>query len=183
MQWRNLCAGGALPTLAVVVAGAVCAAEPLTEHTFRLAEGEAAPSAALEDVAWFAGAWEGECFGQKCEEVWNPPSAGSMVGLYKLYDDDGVRFYELMLLTVEDGSLIMKVKHFNADFSAWEDKTEFVSFPLVELAPEAVHFHGLSFYRRGADELDIWIALRRDGELREHRLTYRRAATATASAT
>lgn len=178
MQWRTTVAGGVASLLAALLAGAVArAAEPLTEHTFRLAEGETAPSATLEDVGWFVGAWDGDCFEQKCEEVWNPPSAGSMVGMYKLYGAGGVRFYELMLLTVENGTLLMKIKHFNADFSAWEDKAEFVSFPLVGLAPDAVHFRGLSFYRRGADELDIWIALRRDGELREHLLAYRRAGT------
>lgn len=153
------------------------AAEPLTGHTFQLAAGEAAPAATLEDVAWFVGSWNGECFEQKCEEVWNPPSAGTMVGMYKLYGDDGVQFYELMLLTVEDGRLQMKVKHFSAEFSAWEDKDDFVSFPLVAIEPDAVHFRGLSFYRNGADAIDIWIALRRDGELREHRLAYRRAGT------
>lgn len=160
--------------------GVVGAAEPLTEHTYRLAAGETAPAASLEDVGWFVGAWDGECFGKKCEEVWNPPSAGTMVGMFKLYGDDGVQFYELMLLTVEDGTLNMKIKHFNADFSAWEDKADFVSFPLVALAPDAVHFRGLSFYRKGPDEIDIWIALKSGDELREHPLTYRRAAPVTA---
>ena len=153
------------------------AVERHTEHTWRLADGEAQPAASLEDAGWLAGSWDGECFDQRCEEVWNPPSAGTMVGFYKLYGDEGVRFYELMVLVVENGSLIMKIKHFNADFSAWEDKAEFVSFPLVKVEPEALHFRGLSFYRRGADDIDIWIALKRDDELREHHLTYRRAGT------
>jgi hypothetical protein len=113
--------------------------------------------------------------------VWNPPSAGTMAGLFKLYGEDGVRFYELMLLTVEDGTLLMKIKHFNADFSAWEDKSDYVSFPLVALEPDVVHFRGLSFYRRGPDTLDIWIALTSDGEVREHRLAYRRGFAADAA--
>jgi len=153
------------------------AAERHTEHTWRLADGEAQPAAALEDAGWLVGSWDGECFGERCEEVWNPPSAGTMAGLYKLYGDDGVRFYELMVLTVENRSLIMKIKHFNADFSAWEDKADFVSFPLVKIEPEALHFQGLSFYGRGADDIDIWIALKRDDELREHHLNYRRVGT------
>ena len=155
-------------------------AEPYTAHTFRLAAGETAPRATLEDVAWFVGAWEGDCFDMRCEEVWNPPSAGSMVGMFKLYGDEGVRFYELMLLTVEDGTLVMKVRHFNADFSAWEDKTGYVSFPMVALEPDAVHFRGLSFYRRGPGDLDIWIALTREDEVREHHLVYRRDLAAAA---
>jgi hypothetical protein len=178
---------GLLPALMVIMycqAGcptAGLAAEPYTTHTYRLADGEAPPAATLSDVAWFVGAWEGDCFDVRCEEVWNPPSAGTMAGLFKLYGDDGVLFYELMLLTVEDGTLLMKIKHFNADFSAWEDKADYVSFPLVALDPDAVHFRGLSFYRRGPDELDIWIALTRDGDVREHKLAYRRGFAAHAA--
>jgi Domain of unknown function (DUF6265) len=151
------------------------AAERYTPNTWRLAAGEAQPTATLEDAAWLVGAWDGECFGQRCEETWNRPSGGTMAGVYKLYDEGGVSFYELMILLVENDSLIMKIKHFNADFSAWEDKTAFVSFPLVKLEPDALHFHGLSFRRRDADYIDIWIALKRDGEVSEHHLIYQRA--------
>lgn len=166
---------GGIALAAVLGAGTESrAAEPYTDHTWRLAEGEAQPEATLKDAAWLVGSWDGECFEQRCEEVWNPPSAGTMVGMYKLYGDDGVQFYELMLLTVENGSLNMKIKHFNADFSAWEDKAEFVSFPLVKVEPDVLHFRGLTFHRRGTDDIDIWIALRRDDEVREHLLTYRR---------
>ena len=172
---RSICNTGFAAVLAVATAGQ--AAEKLTEHTWRLADGEAQPAATLADAAWLIGSWDGECFGARCEEVWNPPSAGTMVGMYKLYGDDGVRFYELMLLCEESGSLVMKVKHFNADFSAWEDKAEFVSFPLVLAKPGVLEFGGLSFRQRGDEGIDIWIALRRDGEVREHYLDYRRAGT------
>lgn len=178
---RILTIAGAWPVSILLFCTAAGAAESYTAHTFRLAAGETAPAATLDDVAWFVGAWEGDCFDVRCEEVWNPPSAGTMVGMFKLYGDDGVRFYELMLLTVENGTLVMKIKHFNADFSAWEEKTDYVSFPLVALEPDAVHFRGLSFYRRGPDDLDIWIALTRDLEVREHRLAYRRGIAAAAA--
>lgn len=178
---RILKIAGAWPVAILLSSASAGAVEPYTTHTFRLTAGETAPAATLADVAWFAGAWEGDCFDMRCEEVWNPPSAGTMVGLFKLYDDEGVRFYELMLLTAENGTLVLKVKHFNADFSAWEDKADYVSFPLVALETEAVHFRGLSFYRRGPDELDIWLALQRDDEVREHRLAYRRGIAAVAA--
>lgn len=158
------------------------AKEPYTAHTYRLVEGEPAPRAALSDAGWLVGSWEGECFGDRCEEVWNAPSAGSMVGLYKLYGDDGVHFYELMLLVVEDDTLVLKVKHFSADFSAWEDKAGHVSFRLVAVEPDALHFGGLSFYRRGPDGIDIWIVLKKGDEAREHLLTYRRVSADSAAA-
>ena len=120
------------------------------------------------------GHWEGEAFGSRFEETWNPPVAGSMVGMFKLYGADGVAFYELMLITVDDGVLTLKVRHFNRDFSAWEDKTELVSFPLVVIAENALHFAGLSFDRQGTDELHAYLVIRRGEDLREEKLVYHR---------
>lgn len=159
----------------VALSAPVSAAEPYTEHTFRLAAGEAAPLATLEDVDWLVGNWLGTAFEQTFEEVWNPPSAGSMVGLFKLIGNEGVEFYELMLLTVDAGTLSLKVKHFNADFTAWEEKGEFIDFRLVKLEPDAIHFSGLSFYKRDDDGFDGYIVFRSEGGgVREEKLVYTR---------
>lgn len=147
---------------------------PRTEHTFQL-DGDARPQATLEDVAWLVGSWEGEAFGERFEEVWNPASGGSMVGMFKLMNGDEVGFYELILLVEEEGSLSLKVKHFNPDFSAWEEKEDYVNFKLVKVEPAAVHFAGLSFYRRGDDAIEGYIAMRAsDGTISEEKLVYRR---------
>jgi hypothetical protein len=159
---------------ALLASGLVAAAEPQSEHTFRLAPGETAPSATLDDVGWLVGDWTGTAFGQRFEEVWNPPSAGSMVGLFKLYGSEGVEFYELMLLSVEDGTLSLKVKHFNPDFTAWEEKADFLEFRLVKLEPDAVHFHGLSFYKRDAAGFDGYILFTTATGFREEKLVYTR---------
>ncbi len=80
------------------------AAEPKTEHTFQLAGGEKRPVASIEDAGWLAGSLIGTAFGQRFEEVWNPPVAGAMVGFFKLIGDEGVMFYELLLLSVMEAS-------------------------------------------------------------------------------
>ena len=145
-----------------------------TEHTFRLDDPEARPPATLDDVSWLVGSWVGEAFGATFEEVWNPPSAGSMVGLFKLLDGDEVAFYELLLLVEEAGSLSLKVKHFNPDFSAWEEKTDYVDFRFVRAEANAIHFSGISFYRIDDDEMHGYIAMRTGDEVREEKLVYRR---------
>lgn len=160
--------------VASLATSAGLAAERLTEHTFRLADDEKPPSATLEDAAFLAGAWEGEAFGGRFEEVWNSPSAGSMIGMFKLFDDDGVAFYELMLITVDGGTLSLKVRHFNADFMAWEEKADYVEFRLAAIEEHALHFAGLSFYRRGPDALEAYIVMRNDSGIREEKLTFTR---------
>jgi len=150
------------------------AAEPHTEHTFRLAEGEPRPAATLDDAAWLVGSWTGTAFGQRFEEIWSAPSAGSMVGMFKLFEGDDVSFYELMLMTIEDGSLSLKVKHFNPDFSAWEDKEDHVNFRLVKFSADELHFSGISFYRRSDDHVDGYIVMKSKDGVNENKLVYRR---------
>lgn len=151
------------------------AAEPRTAHTFTLADGESPPGATLADAAMLVGHWEGDAFGSRFEETWNPPSGGSMVGMFKLFGADGVSFYELMTITVDDGVLTLKVRHFDADFSAWEDKAEHVAFRLVGIEADALHFDGLSFYRQSDDELHAYLLMSSGAQVREEKIVYRRS--------
>lgn len=150
------------------------AAVPRTEHTFSLAEGASPPGATAVDAGWLAGRWEGVAFGQRFEEYWSEPSAGSMLGTFKLIGEEGVQFYELMEIAVSGGRLGLKVKHFSADFSAWEDKPDYVHFKLVAIEPDALHFSGISFYRRGPDSIEAYLVMREGDALREEKLTYSR---------
>ena len=152
----------------------ILSAETRTEHTYRLTEGESRPAATLADASWLVGSWSGTAFGKNFEEVWNPPSAGSMVGMFKLFDDEEVAFYEILLMTVEDGSLSLKVKHFNADFTAWEEKADFTEFRLAKIEEDALHFSGISFYRRDDDHIDAYIVMRNGDDVSEHQLVYAR---------
>lgn len=165
----------AAAALAVLGSTAAVDAQTLqTEHVYKLDDVDSRPAASLADVAWLVGSWSGEAFGSTFEEVWNPPSVGSMVGMWKLMEDDEVVFYELMLLVEEEGSLSLKVKHFTADFTAWEDKKDYVRFRLVRSEEDAVFFSGLSFYRINQDEIQAYIALHHEGDVREESLTYHR---------
>jgi hypothetical protein len=160
--------------LAGVLTGTAFAAEPRTEHTYQLEDNETRPAATLSDASWLVGSWTGTAFGQNFEETWNPASADSMVGMFKLMGDDGVAFYEILLMNVDDGSLSLKVKHFNADFTAWEEKGDFVNFQLVKLEDDALHFSGISFYKRGEDLIDGYIVMKQGEDVREHHLSYKR---------
>jgi hypothetical protein len=145
-----------------------------TEHTFKLDDPDNRPAATLDDVSWLVGSWSGEAFGNTFEEVWNPPSAGSMIGFFKLLSGDEVAFYELLLLVEEQGSLSLKVKHFSADFTAWETKEDYVTFRFVKAEENALHFSGMSFYRVDDDTMHAYLVMRSGEEVREEKLVYRR---------
>ena len=97
-----------------------------------------------------------------------------MVGMFKLFGDDGVAMYELMVMTVEDGTLSLKIRHFNPDFTAWEDKTEDVTLQLVKKEDNALHFGMVSFYRRNDDRIDAYILFRDGDEVFERLIAYER---------
>ena len=159
----------------LLMSGTAAAQSQLTEHTYKLDDPEKRPTATLDDVAWLTGSWTGTAFGSQFEAVWNPPSADSMVGLFKLYGDSGVSFYEILVIIEEGDSLALRVKHFTNEFVAWEDKPDYVSFPLVRAEDDAAHFSGLSFYRVDDSSFDGYIVMKTSDGLVENKLEYVRA--------
>ncbi|MFP5380212.1 MAG: DUF6265 family protein [Vicinamibacteria bacterium] len=80
---------------------------------------------------------------------------------------DALYFYEFMNLVETGGTLELRIKHFNADFTGWEEKDRHVTFRLARVEPDAVYFDGLTFRREAPDRMTIYLALRSGGELRE----------------
>lgn len=164
--------------LVLVGGGATVAAAsgqtPNTEHTLALDDPSRPGTATFADLAWLVGSFEGEAFGGRVEETWNPPSAGTMMGMFKLILDDGVSFYEFMLMEREGETTTLKLKHFTDAFVGWEEPDDFIRFPLVRAAPDTLYFHGLTFRREAGGGFTTYLALRQDGVLREETLVFRR---------
>jgi len=121
---------------------------------------------ALEDIAWLAGRWQGEAFGGICEEAWEKPSGPSMVGTFKLIAEDKIKFYEIMTITPDSSGLTLKLKHFNADLTGWEEKDKVVEFPFVEISENMVQFDGLSYQLVSGDSLKITVDMKQaDGSV------------------
>ena len=159
--------------LAVALTLAMGFQEPF--HARRLGDNPS-PPATLAAVGWLEGHWLGEGLGGVSEEIWSPPRGGVMMGMYRSLKQDRPSFYEFLMLVEENGTLVLKLKHFNPDFSAWEEKAAVVSFKLVAVEERAVHFDGLSFIRERDDTLRIYLLLRdKAGPVREEAFTLRRA--------
>lgn len=138
--------------------------------------GSGDPGAILEEMSWLAGRWEGEAFGGRCEEIWAPPSAGSMVGLFKVWKNDRVSFYEIETITVDSAGLALNVKHFNADLTGWEEKEEVVRFAYVSAEKEKIKFKGITYQKISPDTLQILLFSRdKDGNISEIEINCKRA--------
>ena len=153
------------------------AQEKLTANTFKAVPDRSPPPATLSDIAWLEGRWSGPALGGLCEEIWSAPLAGSMMGTFRLLVDGTPVFYELQLLVEDRGTLVLRVKHFNRDFTGWEEKNESVDFPLVAKDGRNMHFEGVSYHPQGDDGLTIYLAIKtRDGGYREETFSYTRSA-------
>jgi hypothetical protein len=147
---------------------------------FALALTIAAPTIAqapvtIDSASWLAGRWVGEGLGGQVEESWAPAAGGQMVGYFQLVKGGKPSFYEILLLDVQPGGLRMRVKHFNPDFTAWEDKAVWHSFEPVSVTPDVISFKGLTVARSG-DDLLITVTMKaKDGTIAHHPLRLKRA--------
>ena len=97
----------------------------------------------LDHAAWLAGRWVGTGMDGEVEEVWSPASGRQMIGHFRYSREGAPEFYEIMMLDLTETGIRMRVKHFNPDFTAWEDKAEWVEFEPVSTSPDQLIFNGL----------------------------------------
>ncbi|MDH3892311.1 MAG: DUF6265 family protein [candidate division Zixibacteria bacterium] len=126
----------------------------------------------VDDLAFIAGQWRGEAFGGICEEVWNAPSGNSMMGMFKLIQQDRIVFYELMIIAEDSAGIALKLKHFNADLTGWETKDDMVTFPFVKMQNNKAIFEGISFHRKTTDTLLVTLTTEHDGKIDTTRFVY-----------
>jgi Domain of unknown function (DUF6265) len=147
-------------------APAEAAVESPSPNTIRLKPDAPRPAATLDVLAWLAGGtWRGDGLGGETEESWSTPAAGAMMGMFRLVKPGadgrkGIGFYEFLTFVEQQGSLVLKLKHFNADLTGWEEKDGFVTFRLARVTTDVIYFDGLTFQKEGRDKMTIFLALR-----------------------
>jgi hypothetical protein len=147
------------------------------QSTVRTEPKAEAARATLADISWIAGQWQGKGLGGIAEETWSHPASGSMVGMFRIIRNDKVWFYELMVISEENRSLTLRLKHFHSDMKGWEEKDRTVDFKLVRVDDKGVWFDGLNMLRDGRDGMTAAVMVRdKDGKTSEVKLAYRRVA-------
>jgi hypothetical protein len=152
------------------------AQERLTERTLKPNPGKQSPPATVADMAWMAGSWNCEALGGLAEEIWSAPRNGGMMGMFRLIKNGSPVFYELFTLVEDNGSLILRLKHFNPNMTGWEEKDQTIDFPLVAKEPGVIYFDGMTFKRESPDAVTIFLAIhsKKDGGVREEAFRYTR---------
>ena len=109
-------------------------------------EGFESPPASLAQMNWLVGQWVGTGIGgAPAMESWLPPTGPVMVGTFAQETAEGeVMFTEHLYLMEEEGTLVLRLKHFNADLTGWEEKDDMLTFRLVAVEECAAYFHALT---------------------------------------
>jgi hypothetical protein len=161
-----LVAAGSLPNVSF-------AQEHQTPNTLKADSHSPRPKAKIADLAWLEGHWVGEGLGGTCEEVWTPPLGNNMMGMFRLVKNEKVVFSELLFIVESEGSLVLKLKHFDTDFKGWEEKDQAQSFPLVKSATNVAYFDGLTIRKREDGTLQAFVAIKlKSGEIKEEEFRY-----------
>ncbi|TDQ18403.1 hypothetical protein DFQ04_0202 [Algoriphagus boseongensis] len=125
----------------------------------------------VDDLHWMVGYWAGPGLGGECEEVWMPAVDGHMVGTFRFWQDGKLVFSEFMNLVQEGESISMKLKHFSADLTGWEEKEEWTTFKLIEMTENKAWFDGLTIERKGG-QLIFQVNISESGEPKIETFTY-----------
>lgn len=142
-------------------------AMPLSAQETRTAPADhTPPPATLEDMDWLVGQWRGEGIGgATAYESWLPPSGDTMVGTFvQQADGETLRFTEHMYLVEEGGTLVLRLKHFNADLTGWEEKDDMLSFSLIAVEDCAAYFRALTLRCDGENGLLAAVRTTREGK-------------------
>lgn len=136
----------------------------------------AAPAAlaepAFEDLQFLEGHWRGgDDF--VFEEIWSAPAGGVMTAMARGVSDDTVRVLEYIIVAEEDGALVMRFKHFNADYSSWEEGAAPLTLTLTQTDDNDATFtadppthtvKSIRYWKPDSDTLQVDVAQIEEGE-------------------
>ena len=144
-----------------------------TANTLKLEAGKTGEKATIQDMKPLAGTWRGEGLGGTVEEVYSQPQDSVMMGMFRFLEKGKTNFYEFITVSEENGTLIVRLKHFNADLKGWEEKDKTVDFRFVKKEKNRMYFEGQTFEFIGKNKLKIYVAIgQKDGSVQEAVFSY-----------
>ena len=104
----------------------------------------AAPAEVLEGLSFMEGRWVAvNPNGTVNEEVWTPPRGNALVGTFRqVRRDRDTAFVELSQIAVEDGAVILRLRHLHGRLEVPESRPKVSVFELVSIAEDRVEFRG-----------------------------------------
>ncbi len=94
----------------------------------------------LAKLRWMQGTWQRTQGKDYIEESWSAPEADCMIGMFRWVKDGKLWMVELMTITIDDGVLVFRLRHFDRKQTPWEDKDGALTYPLKSVSDREVVF-------------------------------------------
>jgi len=125
---------------------------------------KAAPApVGIEQVAFLAGDWSAHRPARNgaqdfTQEVWSAPAGNNMIGMFRWVGADGAsRVFELLTITEEDDTLVLRLRHQDAQGNAWEEQAKPATLHLARLvsADPDSHTPSIATFQDTAGSCDL----------------------------
>jgi len=117
--------------------------------------------AVFEALDWLEGCWAGPGFDGEMSECWMRTASGELVGAFQYSADGALQFSEMLMIGHNPhGEFGYQVKHFNRDFTGWEENGEQITFEFQALEGDRVVFSGLVLEPDGVDAMRAYLDMR-----------------------
>lgn len=93
---------------------------------------------AIENLSWLANKWIGSVGDEFVEESWSSPVASSMMGMFRWYSSNGIKFFEFLTIEGEGDNLFLRIVHFDPGLKSWEPRGHPTEFRLFQLHDKKV---------------------------------------------
>jgi len=128
----------------------------------------------LEQLSWLTGCWNGTGLGGEVEECWVRSPDGKYTSVFQMMKDGQLQFTEIVMINEFDGTLGMRVKHFDAAFEQWEsDNGVGPTFHFVKMGERFIQFDGLR-YELIDDVLHVTLDMKQGDEIHQVKFAYTR---------
>jgi len=128
----------------------------------------------LQQLSWLEGCWKGTGLGGEVEECWLSSPDNRMTSVFQMTEEGVQRFTEIVMIAEFDGSLGMRVKHFDAAFTQWDsDNVVGITFPFVEIGENFIQFEGLR-YELIDDACHVTLDMHSGEEIKQVGFVYKR---------
>lgn len=117
----------------------------------------------INEFNWLSAHWKGTGLGGQCDELWLPAVDNALHGIFRFSMENKIIFTEYMVLEKLEDNIYLKIKHFNRDLSAWEEKDEWTIFPFIKLENEIAYFKGITFEKKDS-KLFIYLTMKKGEE-------------------
>tara|TARA_B100001996_G_scaffold121624_1_gene91952 strand:+ start:164 stop:604 length:441 start_codon:yes stop_codon:yes gene_type:complete len=133
----------------------------------------------VDSLKWLTGDWVGPVGDNLLEEIWMPPSGGTVVALVRSTNDSGTEFVEIINIMEVNGTLELGLQLFNSSLVPLHPEPH--RFELIKIEENFISFKGVSngshrtlSYERPSEDIFYIRFQPRIGEKVEIRLTPRK---------